>query len=129
VSGPGSARGRPAAIYEAVAKHLRFSRAPLQPKNRKAMIKICRSVAMQSIKDYQRAFNVDRLALEGSSRNQWFFRLFMAPSPKRLSRINKKLDELMKLIWSHDAKAGPLMSVAWFMSPIPHKSTGTPKRS
>jgi predicted ArsR family transcriptional regulator len=122
-------RGRPASTYAAVAPHVRFARAPRQPSNRAAMIKVCRSVAAQAAKDYAAGFASERFSLEGASRNQWFFRLFTAPSRQRLRRINAALDELMALVWTPDAKPGPLLSVAWFMSPMPARRQPKAARS
>jgi hypothetical protein len=41
-----------------------------------------------------------------------------APSPQRLAKINKLLDQLAGLIWTPDPKPGRLMSVTWLLSPI-----------
>ncbi len=114
-------RGRPATIYEAVAPLVRLARAPRSPANRRPMSKVARSVAARAAKDYATAFKTDNWSLEGVSRNQWFFRLFSAPSPQKLARINVLLDELMNLVRKPDPNPGRLISVAWFMSPIEPK--------
>ena len=121
IAQPRTGRGRPGMTYAAVAAHIRFARAQREPRNRAAMTRIARAVAVQAARDYAAAFASKQRSTEGRSRNHGFFRLFTAPSPARLARINATVDRLMKLIWTPDPKPGRLLSVAWFMSPIAPK--------
>lgn len=114
----GSGKGRPVQLYRAVAEHIRFARAPRDQRNWSTMTRICRTVAKQAAKDYSSGFRTPECRIEGASRNQWFFRLFAAPSRARLARINALLDELVELVWAPDPNPGDPISVAWFMSPM-----------
>jgi len=112
-------RGRPAAVYEAPGKLMRLARAPVTPANRKPMAKIGRIAASQAAKDYAHGFKSKLWQIEGPARNHWFFRCITQPSPARLAKINKLLDELAVLIWTPDPSPGPAsMSVAWFLAPL-----------
>ena len=111
-------RGRPATTYAAAAPVMRLARAPNIPGNRPPMARMARFIARQAAREYQDGFRSPNWTIEGAARNHWFFRLFAAPSPAKLARINKLLDELAELIWTPDPNPGRLMSVSWFMSPV-----------
>jgi predicted ArsR family transcriptional regulator len=114
-------RGRPAAVYQTTAPLIRL--APTFA-NRSAMTKVAKAIAAQSTRDYAKGFGSARAQRDGIERNHWFFRLYTAPSSKKLARMNKLLDELVKLIRTPDPNPERLISVAWFMSPI----GGAPRR-
>jgi predicted ArsR family transcriptional regulator len=114
----GSEAGRPAVIYESVAARIRLARAPRKVENHPAMAQAARATAGQAVKDYERGFAAEHWQIEGPKRNHWFFRVITAPSPERLARINALLDELAELVWTPDPNPGPLMSIAWFLSPL-----------
>jgi len=110
--------GRPALIYETVAPLMRMARAARKPENRKALGRAGRTVAMQAARDYARGFEQPHWAFEGAERNHWFFRVFSAPSPKRLARINALFDELAELIWTPDPNPGEAITVMWLLAPV-----------
>lgn len=114
-----SDRGRPALGYATVAPLMRLARAGRDPRNRKPLAKAGAAAAKQAGRDYAQGFRADSWTLEGPGRNHWFFRVVASPSPERLERINKLLDELAELAWSPDPHPGPPMSVAWFLAALP----------
>jgi DNA-binding transcriptional ArsR family regulator len=112
-----------AIVYRPVAALVRLARAPRIPGNRAVMAKMARTVGAQAARDYSRGFQSPLWTLDGPARNHWFFRLVTAPSPGRLRRINTLLDELAELIWTPDPNPGPVLHVAWFISPAWRKKT------
>jgi len=113
------ARGRPATIYKAIAPRVRMARAPRNPKNRDILARIARTMANLAAREYGDAFRRGEWKVEGPGRNHWFFRLYTAPSPAKLARINALLDEVATLIWTPDPVPGPLLRITWIMSPTP----------
>ena len=75
-------------------------------------------MSSQAAADYGKAFQHMDWVIDGPKRNHWVFRCMTAPSPERLAKINKLLDQLAGLIWTPDPKPGRLMSVTWLLSPI-----------
>jgi DNA-binding transcriptional ArsR family regulator len=114
--GPRGHRGA-ATEYRAVAALVRLARAPRLAGNRALMAKMARVVGAQAARDYARGFRSPIWTLDGPARNHWFFRLVSAPSAARLKRINALLEELAELAWTPDPAPGPVIHVAWFMSP------------
>ena len=113
------ARGRPATVYSLIAPRVRAARAPRDPRNRATMARIAKTMATVAAREYGAAFRHDHWRIEGPRRNHWFFRLFTAPAPRKLARINALLNELARLIWTPDPSPGPLLRLTWIMSPAP----------
>jgi DNA-binding transcriptional ArsR family regulator len=111
-------RGRPAVVYATIAPRMRLARAPRKAVNRGPMARAGIAAATQAGRDYAQGFAQLHWAIEGAGRNHWFFRVSTAPSPARLERINRLLDELAELVWTPDPHPGPPMSIAWFLSPV-----------
>ena len=115
---PTTEPGRPAMVYEPAGSTIRLTEAAKRNENRKIFAKVVRAASTQAARDFDAAFANPRRKVTGPSRNQAYFRAICAPSPKRLARINALLKELQELTWSPDPKPGPLISVAWFLSPL-----------
>lgn len=111
-------RGRPAVLYETVAPRMRLARAGRLEKNRRPLARAGAAAATQAARDYAAGFQAPHWRLEGPGRNHWFFRVVANPSPARLERMNRLLNELAELVWEPDPNPGPTMSVAWFLSPV-----------
>jgi predicted transcriptional regulator len=110
-------RGRPATVYRAVAPLIRAARAAKNPRNHRVLAQIVKAMATLAYRSYATAYSGKDWETEGPRRNQWGFRLFTAPSPRKLARINALFDELASLISTPDPHPGPLMRVTWIMSP------------
>jgi predicted ArsR family transcriptional regulator len=112
-------RGRPATVYRAVAPLIRAARAAKNPRNHRVMSQIAKAMGTLAYRSYAAAYRGKDWETEGPRRNQWCFRLFTAPSARKLARINALFDELASLISTPDPNPGPLMRVTWIMSPAP----------
>jgi DNA-binding transcriptional ArsR family regulator len=111
-------RGRPTLLFRPIAPLIRLARAPNDPRNRPILARIAKTMSSQAAADYGKAFQHMDWVIDGPERNHWVFRCMTAPSPQRLAKINKLLDQLAGLIWTPDPKPGRLMSVTWLLSPI-----------
>jgi DNA-binding transcriptional ArsR family regulator len=111
-------RGRPTLLFRPVAPLIRLARAPMHARNRPILARIAKTMSSQAAADYGKAFRYRDWIIDGPKRNHWVFRCMTAPSPQRLTKINKLLDQLARLIWTPDPKPGRLMSVTWLLSPI-----------
>jgi DNA-binding transcriptional ArsR family regulator len=111
-------RGRPTLLFRPIAPLIRLARAPNEPRNRPILARIAKTMSSQAAADYGKAFQHMDWVIDGPERNHWVFRCMTAPSPQRLAKINKLLDQLAGLIWTPDPKPGRLMSVTWLLSPI-----------
>jgi DNA-binding transcriptional ArsR family regulator len=119
-------RGRPAQVYESVATRMRLARAARKPANRRPLARAGAAAALRAARDYGKGFHLPHWAIEGAGRNHWFFRVVARPSPKRLERINRLFDELAELVLTPDPAPGPMISVAWFLSPVGSDTKGLP---
>jgi DNA-binding transcriptional ArsR family regulator len=111
-------RGRPTLLFRPVAPLIRLARAPNNPRNRPVLARIAKTMSSQAATDYGKAFQHMDWVIDGPARNHWVFRCMTAPSPQRLAKINKLLDQLTRLVWTPDPKPGRLMSVTWLLSPV-----------
>ena len=111
-------RGRPTLLFRPVAPLIRLARAPNNPRNRPILARIAKTMSSQAATDYGKAFQHMDWVIDGPARNHWVFRCMTAPSPQRLAKINKLLDQLTRLVWTPDPKPGRLMSVTWLLSPV-----------
>jgi len=111
-------RGRPFIVYRAIAPRVRLARAQGEPKLRAPMTKWAKMATAQAASEYAKALSNPNARIEGGKRNLWLFRVVSTPSPKRLERMNKLLDELAELAWTPDPKPGPQLSIGWFVMPL-----------
>ena len=124
------ARGRPATQYRLVASLVRWARAPRVAANRPPMARAARALATRAAKDYAIGFNEPNWTIAGPGRNHWMFRLVARLSKPRLKRINALLNEVARLSYTPDPRAGALVSVACLLSPVPERAkTRRGKRS
>lgn len=113
------ARGRPAQLYQAVGKQVRFAHAFYTKRsNRESVMRVTAAVARQAVKDYRASLDSGSANLDGAARDSWMYRLVSAPSPARRAEINAHFDKIAELLWAPDPEPGPLISVVWFMSPL-----------
>jgi DNA-binding transcriptional ArsR family regulator len=110
--------GRPATVYAATASLFRFTEAAKDPANRAVIQKISTASARQAARDFAKAVEMPDRVSEGPERNFTAIRLVSAPSPKRLAKINALLDQVAELVWAPDKNPGPVISIAWFISPL-----------
>lgn len=110
--------GRPFAIYRTLARRMRLTRALKDKTLRRPLAKWAKVVGIEAARQYAKALDEEDFSFNGPSRNMWLYRVVCSPSPKRLARINELLEELAELVWTPDPKPGPLITVAWFVSPL-----------
>jgi len=122
-------RGRPFIVYRSIAPRVRLTRAAADPKLRAPMTKWSKMVTARAGSDYAKALGSPAARLQGPSRNLWLYRVVIAPSPRRLARINELLAELGELVWTADPTPGPLLSIGWFMMPLDRRPSGPKKKA
>jgi hypothetical protein len=81
--------------------------------------KIAGAKARQAAEEYAKAFQFKGLMLEGPKHNQGVCGLIASPSPERLARINRLLDELAQLAPASKPHRGRKIRLTLLMSPIP----------
>ena len=119
-----SKRGRPHLLYKSIAPRIRLVRAAADPSLRAPLAKWARVVGGQAAKEYIAGMSNPDAVFSGKERNLLLGRGVTTASPERLARINELMDALTELVLTPEPTPGPLVSVGWFLSPLPQPSAG-----
>jgi DNA-binding transcriptional ArsR family regulator len=114
----GAKRGRPSDVYRAIASRVRLGRPYSHPELIPTISLIADQTAMNASRALRSTMRLPSARWTGAKRVHGFFSVVSAPSPKRLKRINKLLDELVELTWAVDEEPGERIAFTWFLSRI-----------
>ena len=110
--------GRKEAIYESVADGFRLEPGRASSSFRESMADTCDAMLRFAGRNYRRGVTSKKAVFEGDARNVLTRCATVRLSPRQLARVNRKLDELVRLLLECDAVGdGGAVTFAAVLSP------------
>lgn len=112
------------ALFATPSPRMRLRRALSDPSFRGLMRDVVAGLCRQMERDFARGLAAGTGRTEGPARNLGFFRLVGRPGPRRLARLNARLDEVAELLWHARDPEAPLVALGWTLTPIRASARG-----
>ena len=105
-------------LYATPGKRMRLSRALDDPKNRDLFSQVGASLCRQKDRDFRRGAASPAAVTHGAAKNFGFSRLIGSPGPEGMAEINRRLEEINRILWESADGGGQLIGFSWIMAPI-----------